>query len=150
MPQNNVPETSVGESLHRLLHAYKRAMRQAYQEVNLTLAVSHIRSLKVINHAREKNTLCTAQVIAERLQRDKAQITRVVKDLLEEGLIEKRDNPEDRRSQLLHLTQKGVDAYKTIKEVEALAGSRMAQGLNADEIREFVKLANAMAENLKH
>ncbi|AZZ92445.1 MarR family transcriptional regulator [Hahella sp. KA22] len=150
MSETHVPETSVGESLHRLLHAYKRAMRQAYQEVNLTLAVSHIRSLKVINHAREKNTICTAQVIAERLQRDKAQITRVVKDLLEEGLIEKRDNPEDRRSQLLLLTQKGVDAYKTIKEVEALAGTRMAQGLNADEIREFVKLANAMAENLKH
>ncbi|OZG74136.1 MarR family transcriptional regulator [Hahella sp. CCB-MM4] len=141
--------TNIGESLHRLLHAYKRAMRRGHQQVGLNLAVSHIRSLKVINHyQKEKRENCTAQIIAARLQRDKAQITRVIKDLLAENLIEKHQHPEDRRSQILRLTDKGVETMKRIKEAERLAGICMAQGLKPDEVTEFMRLAEVMTDNL--
>ncbi|WP_020407498.1 MarR family winged helix-turn-helix transcriptional regulator [Hahella ganghwensis] len=142
-------EINIGESLHQLLHTYKRAMRQGHQEVGLSLAVSHIRSLKVINHY-QKNTdeICTAQTISTRLKLDKAQITRVIKDLLAENLIEKSDNPKDRRSQILRLTNKGVETIKRIKEAEDLAGKRMSEGLQQDEIEEFVRLARIMMDNL--
>lgn len=143
-------ETNIGESLHRLLHAYKRALRQAYQEAGLNLAISQIRSLKVIHHAQEHNLICTPQTIADRLQRDKAQITRLTKDLLEQELIAKQAHPEDRRSQILTLTEKGSSVFRTMRQIEKLAGNRMAQGLNVDEISEFIRLADAMSENLEH
>ena len=143
-------DPNIGESLHRLLHAYKRALRQAYQEAELPLSVSHMRAMKVINHSQQNpQNICTAQLIAQRLQRDKAQITRLIKDLLGEELIEKHDHPEDRRSQVLMLTPKGRSMVAQIRDIENLAGHRMATGLNAAEISDFIKLANTMAENLK-
>ncbi len=143
-------ETNIGDALHRLLHAYKRALRQAYQEAKLPLTISHMRTLKVINRVRSNGLDdCTAQVIATRLQRDKAQVTRLIKELLAEDLIDKQAHPEDRRSQILSLTDKGSATVKTIKEIESLAGRRMADGLGVEEVKVFIKLANAMSENLE-
>lgn len=150
MTANAMNQIPIGEALHRLLHAYRRAMRQSYQDAGIALAVSHIRSLKVIHHHQQlPEEPCTAQVIATSLERDKAQIARVVRDLLEDNLIEKHHHPSDRRSQILQLTEKGEATLIHIGEAERQASLRMARGLNEDEMEMFVRLAGAMTDNLK-
>ncbi|GGO80294.1 MarR family transcriptional regulator [Marinobacterium nitratireducens] len=144
--QNDIP---IGEALHRLLHAYRRAMRQSYRAAGIELAVSHIRSLKVIRHHQQRLLQpCTAQAIAADIERDKAQIARVVRDLLEKALIEKRPNPEDGRSQILQLTSAGEAMLERIGNAEHQASLRMAQGLSPDELTAFIRLASAMTDNL--
>jgi DNA-binding MarR family transcriptional regulator len=147
---NTMINPHIGEALHQLLHAYRRSMRQSYQEVGIDLAVAHIRSLKVIHHHQQSaQEPCTARLIAVSIERDKAQIARLVKDLLAAELIEKQDNPEDRRSQFLRLTQTGEAMLARIREAEQRASLRMAQGLSEDEMDSFVRLATAMTDNLK-
>lgn len=142
-------DTEMGEALHRLLHTYKRAMRHAYREAGITLPIAHIRTLKIIRSQQHRaDDACTAQLLAARLERDKAQIARVVKDLLGDGLIEKHDNPEDRRSQILRLTDQGTDTLDQIKAAETRAGKRMAKGLSEGELNTFVHLAGVMTDNL--
>lgn len=51
-------------------------------------------------------------------QRDKAQVTRLLKDLTARGLLEKRENPEDRRSSLLSLSAEGEACYCKLAAVE--------------------------------
>ncbi|MBS99822.1 MAG: MarR family transcriptional regulator [Oceanospirillaceae bacterium] len=139
----------IGEALHRLLHAYKRAMRQAYRDLGIELAVAQIRTLKVI---RQYQYLmagpCTAQAIASQIGRDKAQIARMVKELLSAELIEKRSNPEDGRSQLLLLTPLGEAILEQIRAAERQASLRMAEGLAKEELATFVRLGDTMTANL--
>nr|WP_067290240.1 MarR family winged helix-turn-helix transcriptional regulator [Marinobacterium profundum] len=141
-------ESPVGEALHRLLHAYKRAMRQSFQAHGIDLAISHIRTLKVIHYHLRSKQPCTAQLIVTRLERDKAQIARLLQDLLAAELIEKHPNPEDRRSQILRLTQAGSAVLERIAHAEQDAGLQMAQGLSHEEMQSFIRLANAMTGNL--
>nr|WP_297462218.1 MarR family transcriptional regulator [uncultured Halomonas sp.] len=139
-------DASLSESLHQLLHAYKRALRQAYREADMALTMSHMRTLKGVQRIPD----CTAQAIASRTHRDKAQITRLIKDLLDAGLIAKQPHPDDRRSQILRLTVDGEHLVTQLRAVESTAATRMVKGLAPDEIEHFVKLARLMAANLTH
>ena len=135
---------SISESLHRLMHAYKSALRQAAADRQIGLPITHIRALKGIC----SNPECSAHSIAKRMQRDKAQITRVLNELLKEGLIEKRDNPADRRSQLLCPTQKGRDIMRELRSMEQKTAADMTRNLSREEVNAFVRIAAAMADNL--
>ncbi|WHI49567.1 MarR family transcriptional regulator [Microbulbifer sp. MLAF003] len=96
------------EILHQLIHAYKRQLRARIQEQEIDLPVNHIRVLKGIG----KYPQSTARSIALRMNQDKAQITRVLNELVHSALINKTDNPDDRRSQFLTPTAAGKKFLK--------------------------------------
>lgn len=135
----------IGESLHRLLHAYKRAMREEYEAADIGLTVSHARVLKGIDRLEDG----TAQHIADRMRQNKGRIARLIKDLVGQGLVERRPHPDDSRSQQLSLTQTGHDMRARIAAIEAQAAARMAGGLPADDVHRFIDLADTMIANLE-
>jgi DNA-binding MarR family transcriptional regulator len=136
---------SLGDALHHLVHSYKSSLREAIRAQAIALPITHIRVLKGVC----RNPECTAQSIGNRMQRDKAQITRVLKELLDEGLIIKVDNPADRRSQLLRPTAQGEAVMAQLSELENQTIARMTQNLTDDEVASFMRIAKVMAGNLK-
>lgn len=133
-----------GDALHRLLHAYKRAMRDAYRAAGIDLPHAHVRVMKAACHLPQ----CTAHVIATRMRRDKAQITRVVQDLCAADLIRQEPDPADGRRRILTPTPAGKRLRKHIAQAEREAGTRMVRDLPAASVTEFVSLAETMADNL--
>lgn len=134
-----------GETLHRLLHAYKRAMRDGYAAADIDLTVSQIRVLKGI--ARQNQG--TAQNIADRMRQDKGRIAKLIKSLVADGLVARQPHPDDSRSQQLVLTAAGQELAAQIATVEARAGARMAGSLSAADLARFTDLAEAMIANLE-
>lgn len=78
---------------------------------------------------------------------DKSRITRVLNDLVHEGLIERSDNPDDRRSQLLAPTSAGKEMFEKISVLEEEAAACLIDGLNADELATFLRIASTMTAN---
>lgn len=72
-----------------------------------------------------KNTgkICQQQ-LADKLLMDKVSLVRILDALTEEGFIERKVNPADRRQHLLHVTKSGADwipeIEKTLNETDAL------------------------------
>jgi DNA-binding MarR family transcriptional regulator len=137
---------SLSDPLHRLTHAYTSRLREIILEQGISLPITHIRALKAICG----NQHSTAQSIAARMRRDKAQITRVLKELFDGELIVKEDNPDDRRSQLLKPTAEGRKIVRKVKTLEARVMGQMTQKLKLDEVKQFILLANKMAAGLGH
>lgn len=137
-------DDSLSNIVHRLVHAYKSCLRAEVSQRELGLPITHIRALKGIC----RNPESTAFSIAQRMQRDKAQITRVLKELLNEGLIEKCPNPADGRSQLLFPTEKGRVVMAQLQEAEQKTVDRMTQGLSPRELQLFTELSGRMVANL--
>lgn len=133
-----------GDALHRLLHAYKRAMRDACRTAGIDLPPSHARSMKVICHVPE----CTAHDLTTRLHRDKSQMTRVVQELCNAGLVRQQPDPSDGRRRILLPTRAGRALRGRIADAEREAGARMVRDLPEAAVTEFVRLAEAMAANL--
>ncbi len=139
-----MPTPRPGDALHRLVHAYKRAMREACRDAGIDLPPSHIRAMKAIRHLPQ----CTAHDIAVRLRRDKSQITRVVQELRAAGLVRQQPDPTDGRRRILVATKAADALYTRIARAEEAAGMRMVRGLPAASVTRFAHLAEAMAANL--
>lgn len=135
---------SLADPLQQLTRAYKSHMRRAILAAGVELPVTHVRAVKGVALI----PACTAQLLAVRMQRDKAQITRVLNELLNAGLIIKRNNPEDGRSQLLELSADGHALMRQIRKLEAATAERMTRGLTEQQIEAFINTAQCITSNL--
>src|SRR5690606_2259884 len=82
------------------------------------------------------------------MRSDKAQITRVLNDLLAAALIVKHDNPDDGRSRLLELSSSGQAVLKHAQALESAVGRQMTEGLSSDEVDVFLRTAQRITDNL--
>lgn len=135
--------SSLNEALHQLLHAYKRQLSTNIRQHQIALPITHIRVLKGVVRIPD----CTARAIAQRMGQDKSRITRVLNDLVHEGLIERSDNPDDRRSQLLTPTSAGNEMFEKLSVLEEEAAACLTDGLSADELATFLRIATTITAN---
>ncbi len=132
------------DSLFQLVHSLKRNMQQQIEALELDIAPMHVRVLKIINSKPQ----CTAVDIANLLDRDKAQVTRLLNTLLEQTLITKQPNPEDKRSQCLRLTDDGQAIMAKLANIDAVIFEKMKAGLSSQDLDTFQRLACLMTANL--
>lgn len=137
--------SNLGESLHRFIHCYKTVLKNTITSADLGLQISHIRALKCIN----KTSNCSAQAISQKMMLDKSQVTRIIKELMTKGHIEKYPNPDNYRSQLLILTQTGQKILRDIAHLEDTTSKKMTAGLTDQQIQEFEQLVDIMMSNLR-
>ncbi|MDK9740096.1 MarR family transcriptional regulator [Vibrio sp. D404a] len=132
------------DSLFKLVHAVKRNVHEKIEALDLDIAPMHVRVLKIIT----KKPQCTAVDIANFLDRDKAQVTRLLSALIKQELIVKEPNPEDKRSQCLAITERGKAIVDQLSEVDSEMFEKMKIGIDSDELATFERVAKAMAQNL--
>ncbi|MFV8433831.1 MarR family winged helix-turn-helix transcriptional regulator [Vibrio owensii] len=132
------------DNLFHLVHVLKRQLHEQIEQLELPIAPMHVRVIKIIS----KQSPCTAMDVVNFLNRDKAQVTRLIKTLIEEGFIEKRPNPEDKRSQCLLTTEKGNEVLSKIKAVDAEIFQKMTLNVSEEELEAFQLVAGKLAENL--
>lgn len=130
--------------LFSLMHKIRGEISGELQMLGGDLSPMHMKSLKVISVLED----CTGQKMAQFMNRDKAQINRLVKDLVTQELIEKQVNPEDKRSQLLVLSEKGNEVLKEFNRVETQVFDRMTKGVNEADLKRFVEVANCFNQNI--
>ncbi|MFK7828704.1 MAG: MarR family winged helix-turn-helix transcriptional regulator [Congregibacter sp.] len=136
--------TSLSDSIHRLMHAYKHLLRDGIHAQKIQLSVTNIRALKSVCRRPQS----TAHSVAQRMQRDKAQITRALNDLIDAGLIKKVENPADRRSQLLEPTSKGKKILLKLDSIESQAVKQLTHNLATADLEAFLRISQAMADNV--
>ncbi|PML76236.1 MarR family winged helix-turn-helix transcriptional regulator [Enterovibrio norvegicus] len=132
------------DSLFQLAHALKRKMLENIEELELGIAPMNVRVLKIIR--MKKNT--TAIDIAHLLNRDKAQVTRLLNALIEQNLIQKEPNPEDKRSQRLRLTEGGEKILEQISGIDIKVFEALSEDVSAEEWDTFTRIADKMTRNL--
>lgn len=134
----------LADPLHQLAHAYQSHMRRALPAAGIELPITHVRALKGIALTPQ----CTAQSLTVYMRSDKAQITRVLNDLLGAALIVKHDNPDDGRSRLLELSSGGQALLEQARALESTVARQMTEGLSSDEIDIFLRTAQRITDNL--
>ena len=134
------------ESVFQLVHMLKRHMHEHIEQLNLSITPMHLRVLKIIN----KKQTCTAIDIAQFMNRDKAQVTRLLNELIKQTLIEKVPNPEDKRSQRLLVTSDGLEILAQLATIDTKMNERMMKGISQKELEEFERITGLMTNNLQH
>lgn len=132
------------DPIFQLVHGLKRCMQREIEKLDLTITPMHVRVLKIVGYHQN----CTSVDIANLLDRDKAQVTRLIKTLLDDGFIEKLPNPHDKRSQCLSLTEQGNEITRKISDLDKKVFAEMTAGLSEQELEQFKSTAASMVKNL--
>lgn len=140
-----IPSNSLRDALWQLSYQFKVNIKRTITDQGLHLNGMHVRLLRLL---AQQPHISANQLVAI-TARDKAQITRLIKELDAKGLLLRQANPTDKRSQLLSLSASGAELTRQTCAVEESLEERLLAGISAAEINTFIGLANRMLANLR-
>lgn len=96
-----------------------------------------------------KNDGCSQQVIADETSRDKPSVTRLIDNLVKEGFVERRNDPNDKRLNLIFLKEKGKLIEKSVLKVVNETIEVATKGLSEDQILFIRDCFQIVYDNIK-
>ena len=118
----------------------------------LTKNLEHLdidRYFAVLYYIHEHKECCCQQKICNDLVIDKTAMVKVLDHLAQQGMIEKRVNPEDRREQFISLSKKGDRQTKEIIQMFESVDEAMFKGVSESDKKAFLSVLNKTTDNLK-
>lgn len=141
-----MPQTSLSSALFTLAQSYRVTVREAINANELGLNALHVRCLHIIAETQH----CTANDIVAQTGRDKAQIARLVKELIKLELVSKCADKNDKRCLILSFTEQGKTLFSRLQIAEKQVDSKLCEGLTETQITEFISTATTMINNIKN
>jgi DNA-binding MarR family transcriptional regulator len=139
------PQTAALEALAALFGGLKQATRHHLQGHHApAVAPMLLRMLQLC----KRHPGITQQGLVQHTGRDKGQVARLVKELLDEGLLTREKHPEDGRSHCLQPTAKGLAAVKRFVVAQANAANMIFGDLSATELSKLTQDLNQLKERL--
>lgn len=92
---------------------------------------------------------CSQQMIAEATYRDKPSITRLIDNLVKEGYVVRSNDKNDRRLNLIFLTEKGKQIQKAAIQVIDDTINKATKGLSEDQMHAVRDAFELIYNNLK-
>ncbi len=138
----------VMETIHTIMHLYRsRQFRALRVEAGAAGEISHMETKALAYFSRHPGA--TQRDLVQHSGRDKAQVTRLVQGLRDKGLLDARQDEQDRRSTRLYLSPLGGTVFADMhRHGKGLAGQALA-GLSADERGQLAALLAKVQANLR-
>lgn len=138
------PNDNISSMIPQLFETYRIALRHALNANQLGLNAMYVKCVILIS----KTPNCTANDISTLLNRDKAQIARLIKEMTAKGWISKQPSQEDKRSFILTLTDSGSMLNQQIKQAEKDVAAQILVGLSEQDIATFTRISGQIIGNL--
>jgi len=135
-------DESIGFIINRASLALKKEFSKRLSPYDLTPE-----QWSILNRLGEQDGL-TQKDIAERTYKDQPNTTRILDKLEKKGLLQRVDNPDDRRAFLIFLTEKGKQLRENIIPISNQLNEDATVGLEKEEYRIAIRLLSKVYENL--
>lgn len=90
----------------------------------------------------------TQQQLADQLQKDKNSVTKLVDAIEKKGFVVRKQNPHDRRSNTLLLTEKANELKPGAKQKGISILDQILEGISEDELRSFLSTLRKLNANM--
>jgi DNA-binding MarR family transcriptional regulator len=139
-------EDEVFEQLHALIHRFKSHLHHALRGADDdALAPMEARALSFFARAPGS----TASDLVQHSHRDKAQVTRLIKELHARGLLAGAPDPGDRRCQRLHLTELGHAMQRTMLQHRKRWTAMLVKDFSPEDREHLLTLLGRMRRNIE-
>ena len=112
---------------------------------NVKLAPQQLRAMREI----WRRDGCTLADIGKTLKRDKGQVSRIVDELSNAGMVLRKPNPDDGRSKILKISAKGRKFFEMVESIEAEFSRQLTKGISAADLKTFFLVSDHLSENLR-
>ena len=130
--------------LNQLMYAVNAQLRADMDGDALGLAPMEAQALAFL----QSNPGCTQADFVQHIGRDKAQVARVVKLLIERALVVSLPDEQDRRLNRLWLTQSGQALNRRAARIRAVLAEKMLQGFDQGKRERLGRMLARMTQQL--
>lgn len=136
-------ETEILDLINAAMHQATARMQRSLRDERIGLAAMEARTLRFI--ARHPG--CTQNDIVVASGRDKAQIARIIKSLLEHGFVARLADQPGQKRQRLELTDAGAAPHAQAETLRARVAKDLVEGLDDAERAQLLGLLQRMPLN---
>lgn len=144
MNQTATEGNALLDLLNQLMYAVNAQLRADMESGSLGLAPMEAQALAFL----QSNPGCTQADFVQYIGRDKAQVARVVKLLIERALVVSLPDEQDRRLNRLWLTQAGQALNRRATRVRAALADKMLQGFDPARRTRLARMLERMTQQL--
>ena len=130
------------DNLSVILRYCRNFFEKRLKELDLTFGE------QVIIMFLSKNEDVNQDTISKKYMIDKGMVAKTLNKLEAKGFILREQNPNNKRENIISLTQKGADILNNIKSIIDEWNEILYEGISEDEIAFIKKLTNKMVENI--
>lgn len=130
--------------LDRTARKVKWYAQRRFQELGLDMTVDQWMVMKLT----DENELLSHKELAALMYKDMPTVTRIVDILCAKGLIERAENPADRRVSVLRLTVQGAEKVAGSRHQVRSIRLKAWEGLGEKDFEEFNRILNRIYDNL--
>lgn len=145
MEEKGFPKEKIREEMLRLEQMRKQILRPGFLELGLTLGQGQPRILRTLFLQEPLKQ----RELARRCGLDVTTMSRTLDRMAETGLIERRTDPNCRRSFLIHLTGLGREKAEKITEDFCAFDKRLCSGFTEKELETLLGFLKRLEKNLE-
>ncbi len=142
----NFIEDTSGKTIVNILKTTE-IIRYVYADLFSKYGISEpkFRVLLILSIEGDGMALCD---IGKRMLVTRANMTGLIDRMVKEALVEKKINPDDKRSTKAYLTQKGKDLFESVKDKHIEFSQRMTHSLSDEEKKQLSQLLQKLQRGI--
>lgn len=130
----------VGKMMGRMAKVLKRRLTE--QEITITLE-----QLGLLHAISENKAEVAQQDMADLMNKDKSAILRLIDSLEKKRLVVRTNDPQDRRKNVLVVTQQGKSTLAKAVEISTELNEKLVEGISQSDIDTFFAVAEKIKSN---
>ena len=138
------PEDSIGYALHLASFVFKTAMKSHFKAAGLDITPEEFVFLFSVPEGGD-----TQRNLTKAALKDKTTITRMVDRLVGKGWVERHENPESRREQIISTTSSGLQLKGQLLPTVFQLVSKATAGIDAGDLEITKKTLRHLTANLR-
>ena len=136
-------EYYIGRTIGKLRGQLFRLQRHRYEKAAVRLTVEEAILLNMVNERTNQISQNLAQVTGK----NKSVVMRIVDSLESKGLLVRSKNPDDRRENLLTLTEQGEKVIRQYSKIERSLSEDLLAGTAEEDVEAFFRVADVILNN---
>ena len=126
--------------LSKAERGYTKVLNRSFQNAGYDLSREQYELLEVLwerDHVNQQN-------ISKRLQKDKYNVTKLLNTLQKRGYVQRKIDKEDKRSNFVVLTEKGVDSRHVLRQIVEQVHTDISFTLSPQELKSAIWVLNKL------
>ena len=126
--------------LSKAERGYTKVLNRSFQNAGYDLSREQYELLEVLGERDHVNQ----QNISKRLQKDKYKVTKLLNTLQKRGYVQRKIDKEDKRSNFVVLTEKGVDSRHVLRQIVEQVHTDISFTLSPQELKSAIWVLNKL------
>lgn len=141
--QKNNP--TIGRVMGVTMKAVRTALQENLKKAGVALTMEQYLTLKLIELKENINQ----QDLADLMEKDKSAVLRQINVMQKKQLLTRFPDPHDKRRNILAITKKGVEVYKSALAVEERTMKAIKRGIQDPDLKIFLEVLASIRQNAK-